>query len=861
MLTRGLVALMRRAESPTAIMTAAFLLEKATGLSTKNIIDETAFTFTEGGQQFRESDWLQRNGYNRLAAALGGYSSYTGRTISPESAVELAALYGGVKIIAEDMGTLPCFVYRRGPNRTTERDYTHPLYQALHDLPNPEIGAGEFVEMLTAHAVLGLDGFARIDRIGRRIYLWPLMPPNIRTDRSARGALVYIVREPKGSEVTYERDRIFHLRGMMLLNDARGDEVLKRARHVLGLGLAGQEYVGRFYANDASPGVIITRPVGSALLGPEKMLEVKEAWMRWHQGLRRAHEPAILEAGAQAMRLDPDHQKLQLLEARKFAVLEVCRILRISPHKLGDLDRATFCLPGSAEVFTAEGPKRIDQVRTDEDVWTHDGRAWEKRTVRRVSCTGRDEILTIRSTNRTIRLNSSHRVLARLSRLVGATVGATIRPGQHPVAWETQWIEAGDLSVGDTIVALDRLPAEGKDDIPSGRQATIGFLEFCGLLLGDGNISMAAGNPVGVQIARAAAATYMDPYRETMMREFRSWTGGGTGESRTRVERLVRLQEGHRQTRFSSVLAATELQFLGFSGTARTKRVPGWVFGMSERYRVALLRGFLDADGSVDKLGRISFSSCNCEMLSQIRHLCMSVGVPVTNQRLQIGQTKLPNGRMAEYRQYTFTCSNPEANLRIGSHAPEYIRRMGGGQAFGRKQRRYPRHGGRDFQMDGCGLTRIAAIERSGPEPVFDLEVDGNHNFVADGVVVHNSNIEQLNIDHVTHTLSAWVRRWRQAIYRCLLTESEQLADSLYAEHEVAALLKGDFKTQSDGFRALLEKGVFSINEVRRLMNLNPVEGGDEHFIQLNMATVQDVATGAALSGKDLLSLSGGRAS
>ena len=251
---------------------------------------------------------------------------------------------------------------------------------------------------------------------------------------------------------------------MMLLNDARGDEVLKRARHVLGLGLAGQEYVGRFYANDASPGVIITRPVGSALLGPEKMLEVKEAWMRWHQGLRRAHEPAILEAGAQAMRLDPDHQKLQLLEARKFAVIEVCRILRISPHKLADLDRATF------------------------------------------------------------------------------------------------------------------------------------------------------------------------------------------------------------------------------------------------------------------------------------------------------------------------------------------------------------------------------------------------------------SNIEQLNIDHVTHTLSAWVRRWRQAIYRCLLTESEQLADSLYAEHEVAALLKGDFKTQSDGFRALLEKGVFSINEVRRLMNLNPVDGGDEHFIQLNMATVQDVATGAALSGKDLLSLSGGRA-
>ena len=36
---------------------------------------------------------------------------------------------------------------------------------------------------------------------------------------------------------------------------------------------------------------------------------------------------------------------------------------------------------------------------------------------------------------------------------------------------------------------------------------------------------------------------------------------------------------------------------------------------------------------------------------------------------------------------------------------------------------------------------------------------------------------------------------------------------------------------------------MYSINEVRRWLNLNPIEGGDAHFIQLNL---QDVLLAAA---------------
>ena len=39
------------------------------------------------------------------------------------------------------------------------------------------------------------------------------------------------------------------------------------------------------------------------------------------------------------------------------------------------------------------------------------------------------------------------------------------------------------------------------------------------------------------------------------------------------------------------------------------------------------------------------------------------------------------------------------------------------------------------------GFVRVEGIERVGVEPVYDIEVTGHHNFVAEGFVVHNSEV------------------------------------------------------------------------------------------------------------------------
>ena len=51
----------------------------------------------------------------------------------------------------------------------------------------------------------------------------------------------------------------------------------------------------------------------------------------------------------------------------------------------------------------------------------------------------------------------------------------------------------------------------------------------------------------------------------------------------------------------------------------------------------------------------------------------------------------------------------------------------------------------------------------------------------------------------------------------------------------MAALLRGDQKAMSEAFAKGIQWGWYSVNEVRRLLNLNKIEGGDVRLQPLNM--------------------------
>jgi HK97 family phage portal protein len=754
---------------------------------------------------------------------------HAGITVTHENSLTFSAVFSAVRLISETLAYLPFHVMQQLSNGTKERVENSRIERLIRLRANPETPASILKETLTAWAMTWGNGYAAIERDsgGRAIALWPAAPDRVRPLRAPDTSLIYEVRNTR-SEVSYvpQMDMI-HIHGLGY-NGVEGYSVISLAAESLGAGLASQRFTSSFYGNHAQPGVALKYPHP---MDDETYERVKKSWNESHGGPANAWKPVILENGMELQSMGMPLKDAEYLSTREFQVTEVARWFRIPPHKIYDLTRSTYCLPAGSQVFTEHGPKPIETIEKGERVWSlAENQEFRLARVNAATCSGEDQIYTIKTTNRTLRANGRHRVLVRRKHPAPKTgIG-----GYQSIEWRNEYIPVNQLKRGDTLVTLKALPAEGNTHTPSGRRS-LEFMEFCGLLLGDGNVY----KNWGVKIARHKDASYMPHYLDVMRAEFRKYDGGN-GRGNVVVKMApVHIQQRERYCSFASVVSAIELESLGFVGTAKTKVVPDWIFGMDAPHRLAFLRGFLDADGSVDKNGRISYGSSNKDLLTQIRHLCMSCGIPVTNMRNQCGTTKLPNGKRFEYSFWVFTCSDPGANRAIGSHDYRYIERLKNGKAFNKKARNYPRYGGKGFENGSCELSRVSSITIEEAEPVYDLSVADTHNFIAEGVVVHNSNIEHQSIEFVTDSLMPWARRWEEEVNFKLLGEGNK-----FAKINMNAALRGDSKARAEFYYRMVTLGVMSINEVRELEDMNRIgTEGDEQILQLNQTTLKKLVS------------------
>jgi len=343
-----------RTDSKAVARPIVWALESLTGLKTQDLIERkgVSISYGSGGQvQIERPDLYQRDGFSGIGGLLGaGYVGSSGIIVRPETVLRCSAFLAGVKIISEDIGTMPFFPFEKSDeDRPTISRLYGNLYEILHDQPNPEMSAGPFREALTARAIMGMDGYARIERTSQgTITLWPIglvqqggwIDGTVRTERNNANQPVYYVKEGNAAEKQYASDQLFHLPGFTM-DGYSGDDTLLRMRDVLGLTIAGQEYASRFFSQDASPNLVVTRPVGVTAWGPDRVTEWKQAWLGYFSGMGGKHIPALVQDGMTVSRIDPDHQKLQMLESRTFQIAEVARFLRMPLHKLAELSRST----------------------------------------------------------------------------------------------------------------------------------------------------------------------------------------------------------------------------------------------------------------------------------------------------------------------------------------------------------------------------------------------------------------------------------------------------------------------------------------------------------------------------------------
>jgi Fe-S cluster assembly scaffold protein SufB len=341
------------------------------------------------------------------------------------------------------------------------------------------------------------------------------------------------------------------------------------------------------------------------------------------------------------------------------------------------------CLTSDALVLLNSDLKPIAEVEPGDTVYTVDTELnLVRRRVVAKRYSGRQQVFRLRVANhREIRATANHPFLV------------LRKEGRHVFL---TWERLDQLRPGDLVAIVGDVPDSGRPAVFAavgrrGRKAvrvpeesTEELLWLLGLYVADGYLD-------GTRVCFAV------PEGDRAHRRLLEL-----------LERLFGLQGQVRgnAVRVNSVDLAEWLRAQGFAGGAREKRVPRWIYRLPKGQRVAFLEGYIAGDGY--RRGRhknLSVTSANRLLLEDVKALAISCGWDARKISRWSRVERKPLGK--ESKEYT--------------HYFLY---------FGEQPYTHPVH-----------FSRVAAIEPEGVEDTWDIEIEGTHNFVANGFVVHNSKI------------------------------------------------------------------------------------------------------------------------
>lgn len=304
-----------------------------------------------------------------------GDATASGATVTPASAMRVAAVYACVRIRTGVPATLPIHVKEKVDAKTRLDRSDHPVAVALRRRPNRWQTPSQFKRMMQAHVMLRGNAYAlKVTGIGLRkgelLELIPLHPDRVECRQRDDLLLEYIYTHPNGRREVFAQSEIFHLVGLTL-DGVHGVSPITYARETIGLSLAMEKAGATVFKNGARPSVALKHP---GKLGPEGRANIRSSIDEYRAGGENEGRALILEEGMEIADLAMSAQDAQWIEARKFSRSDIAMFFGVPPHMIGDTEKSTSWGTGIEQqtqgflTFTAEDDLTMWEEAIDRDL-------------------------------------------------------------------------------------------------------------------------------------------------------------------------------------------------------------------------------------------------------------------------------------------------------------------------------------------------------------------------------------------------------------------------------------------------------------------------------------------------------------
>ena len=261
-----------------------------------------------------------------------------GVSVNNGNALNITALYAGIRIISENIAAFPKNV-KRETSEGWVNDKNHPAFALIDHRPNPYTNKFDFWNCIVTWLVGWGNAYAIIKwgPGGVPKALYQVHPACVRV-KLIDGKKWYQVQITTTGLTwlngLYSDDDMLHFM-LLTLDGIKGENPIVRNAMALSKNLAQEKFASEFYEKGGQvKGVMET----DSHLGDEEYM----TFMQHFGDVGHNFETPLLEYGIKYKQLSIDPVAAQLIQSETFSVQDVARILNLPPHLLAELSHATY---------------------------------------------------------------------------------------------------------------------------------------------------------------------------------------------------------------------------------------------------------------------------------------------------------------------------------------------------------------------------------------------------------------------------------------------------------------------------------------------------------------------------------------
>ena len=260
-----------------------------------------------------------------------------GVTVTNDSALKLSAFFAGIRLIAENIASLPKSVKTIDSYGSATSDRQHAANKVLHH-PNDYTNAMTFWMTIVSWLKGWGNAYAIImrDYKGQPVALHQVHPSDVQVAISnGRKWYKVTIADPdfKFLEGTYSDESMLHFMEMSLNGIVGVNTVIYNAM-ALGKSLAQEKFAGEFYKKGGNIKAVLET---DGNLGDDAYNKFVA-----HFAAASNFETPLLEYGIKYKQLSVNPVAAQLVQSETMSIQDIARMLNVPPHMIAELSHATF---------------------------------------------------------------------------------------------------------------------------------------------------------------------------------------------------------------------------------------------------------------------------------------------------------------------------------------------------------------------------------------------------------------------------------------------------------------------------------------------------------------------------------------